>query len=211
MASDLPDVCMFAGLKRASRAVSHLYDLVLAPLQLKATQFNLLRTIAAAGEIAHCDLARQSVGSVETFSRRLASARKSGWVEMRMGERQRRLYRLSGKGKQVLNAALPYWERAQARMYRELDGTDWELLLLLAHRVTEAAIRAENAPQRNSRPADLPPTGLSAAPRARDGSESRRFARAATAAKDPRKSSVCLGTGGPGSEGGAMPVGFHGT
>lgn len=80
--------------------------LVLTSKQQRARQFTLLRTIAAAGEIAHCDLARQSVGSVETFSRRLVSARRSGWVEMCVGERQRRVYRLRDKGKQVLSEAL---------------------------------------------------------------------------------------------------------
>lgn len=110
------DPCGFAGLRRASRAVCHLYDLVLAPTQLKITQYTMLRQIADAGEIAHCDLARKCVGSEETFSRRLASARKCGWVSMRVGDRQRRVYRLTEKGMQVLREATPYWERAQDRM-----------------------------------------------------------------------------------------------
>ena len=35
----------------------------------------MLRTIARAGEIAHCDLALMSIGSKETFSHKLTSAR----------------------------------------------------------------------------------------------------------------------------------------
>jgi DNA-binding MarR family transcriptional regulator len=146
------DDCGFAGLRRASRAVCHLYDLVLAPAQLKITQFTMLRAIAEAGEIAHCDLARQAVGSEETFSRRLASARRCGWVSMRIGDRQRRMYRLTDKGSQLLHEATPYWERAQDRMRRELGDTDWQTLITLAQRVADAAIRAESAPRRNSRP-----------------------------------------------------------
>lgn len=146
------EVCAFANLRRASRAVSHLYDLVLAPTQLKVTQFTMLRAIAEAGEIAHCDLARQSVGSEETFSRRLASARRSGWVVMRIGDRQRRLYRLSEKGEEVLREAMPYWQRAQDRMRRELGDADWQMLLMLAGRVADAAMRAESAPRRNTWP-----------------------------------------------------------
>lgn len=146
------DACAFAGMRRASRAVCHLYDLVLAPTQLKVTQFTMLRHIADAGEIAHCDLARKSVGSEETFSRRLASARKSGWVAMRIGDRQRRVYRLTEKGAQVLREATPYWERAQDRMRRELGDADWDALLSLSRRVADAAIRAEAAPRRNSAP-----------------------------------------------------------
>lgn len=149
---DRTEVCASASLRRASRAVCHLYDLVLAPTQLKVTQFTILRTIAQAGEIAHCDLARQAIGSEETFSRRLASARRIGWVSMRIGDRQRRMYRLTEKGEQVLRAAMPYWQRAQDRMRRELGEMDWQTMLRLAVRVAEAAVRAESAQRRNSWP-----------------------------------------------------------
>lgn len=44
-----PDACILV--RRASRAVTHLYDLVLAPTGLKATQFVLLRAIEQHGEI----------------------------------------------------------------------------------------------------------------------------------------------------------------
>lgn len=153
--SEVNDLCMSASLRRASRAVCHLYDLVLAPTQLKVTQFTILRDIAEAGEIAHCDLARMAVGSEETFSRRLASARKCGWVSMRVGDRQRRLYRLTEIGTKVLRNAMPYWERAQDRMRRELGDTDWLSILALAGHAAEAALRAETAPRRNSRPSSL--------------------------------------------------------
>jgi DNA-binding MarR family transcriptional regulator len=143
------DVCACAHLKRASRAVCHLYDLVLTPTHLKVTQFTLLRAIAEAGEIAHCDLARQSIGSEETFSRRLASARRSGWVLMRVGGRQRRMYRLSESGEQTLRNAMPFWERAQDRMRRELSEKEWQTMLSVATRIADAAMRAENAPRRN--------------------------------------------------------------
>lgn len=149
----MTEVCASASLRRATRAVCHLYDLVLAPTQLKVTQFTMLRVIAEAGEIAHCDLARHAIGSEETFSRRLASARRSGWVIMRVGDRQRRVYRLTEKGEQVLREAMPYWQRAQDRMRRELGETDWQTMLRLSARLAEAAIRAESAPRRNSWPA----------------------------------------------------------
>ncbi|HKR27135.1 MAG TPA: hypothetical protein VJS11_06755, partial [Acidobacteriaceae bacterium] len=56
------------------------------------------------------------------------------------------------KGEQVLREAMPYWQRAQDRMRRELGDTDWQTLLRLAGRVAQAAIRAETAPRRNAWP-----------------------------------------------------------
>jgi DNA-binding MarR family transcriptional regulator len=110
---------------------------------LKATQFNILRTIDESGEIAHCDLATDIAASVETLSRRLANARKCGWVRMQVGKNGRRLYSLTPKGKRVLDEALPYWERAQLRLRRTLGENDWQLLASFTERLTSAAILAE--------------------------------------------------------------------
>jgi DNA-binding MarR family transcriptional regulator len=115
---------------------------------LKSTQFRVLQAISDAGEIAHCDLAAQSAASEETFSRRLASARRNGWVEMRIGERQRRIYVLTDEGRRVLRAAMPFWQRAQDRLAGQLGG-DWRDLMAFADRLTRAALDAEIAPARN--------------------------------------------------------------
>ncbi|HEX3985110.1 MAG TPA: MarR family winged helix-turn-helix transcriptional regulator [Acidobacteriaceae bacterium] len=156
MLSTLPvSLSACASLRRATRAVCHLYDLVLAPTGLKSTQFIILQAIADAGEIAHCDLARTFAASEETFSRRLASARASGWVRMKIGERSRRMYCLTERGQMTLAAAQPYWERAEDRMKRELGESDWLDLSPFSERVTRAAIRAEHAPSRNGRPRSI--------------------------------------------------------
>ena len=149
MDSSFPaSVCACASLRRASRAVCHLYDLVLAPTKLKVTQFVILRTIGEAGEIAHCDLARYFAASEETFSRRLASARASGWVSMKIGSRGRRLYALTEHGARMLELATPYWER----MRRELGEPEWSVLYGFAERLTQAALRAEQTRSANGRP-----------------------------------------------------------
>ena len=145
-------LCTCAGLRRASRAISHLYNLVLAPTGLRISQFLILLEIAKTGESAHCDLARLFAASEETFSRRLASARKAGWVQMKIDTRRRRVYSLTEAGRSLLLLATPYWERAQERLMRQLGDNDWNLLAVLVERVTNAAIAAEHAQSRNSRP-----------------------------------------------------------
>ena len=135
--------CACAGARRVGRAVTHLYDQVLVPTGLKATQFMILRAIAEAGEIAHCDLAAELSASVETLSRRLASARQSGLVRVHSGEHNRRLYSLTPRGRQVLEQATPYWEKAQVRLQRVLGETDWWLLLGFSQRLADAAAEAE--------------------------------------------------------------------
>jgi DNA-binding MarR family transcriptional regulator len=73
------------------------------------TQFNILRTIDESGEIAHWDLATDIAASMKTLSRRLANARKCGWVRMQVGKNGRRLYSLTPTGKRVLDEAIPYF------------------------------------------------------------------------------------------------------
>jgi DNA-binding MarR family transcriptional regulator len=126
-----------------------LYDLVLGPTQLKSSQFTILQTIDESGEIAHCDLATDIGASVETLSRRLANARKCGWVRMQVGKNNRRMYSLTPKGKSVLDDALPYWERAQLRLRRSLGEADWQMLAGFTERLTSAAIRAETTRSSN--------------------------------------------------------------
>lgn len=158
-------ICACASLRRSNRAVCHLYDLVLAPTGLKVTQFTLLYAIGKAHEIAHCDLATYFAASEETFSRRLASARESGWVSVKTGDRNRRIYGLTESGRELLRMAIPYWERAQQRLRSELGDMDWSQLTELAERITQAALRAETARSKNDcRPslAALPPSALAA-------------------------------------------------
>jgi DNA-binding MarR family transcriptional regulator len=150
MSSSFPaSICACASLRRSSRAICHLYDLVLAPTGLKLTQFILLYAIGQAGDIAHCELANRFAASEETFSRRLASARKSGWICVKTGERNRRVYCLSERGRALLKMATPFWERAQQRMRSELGDMAWKRLSEFADRITRAALRAEIARSKN--------------------------------------------------------------
>lgn len=104
----------------------------------------ILRAIAESGEIAHCDLADELVASVETLSRRLASARRAGLVQVHTGQHNKRMYSLTPKGICALQEATPFWENAQTRLRRSLGEEDWLLLDGFTRRVAQAAIRAES-------------------------------------------------------------------
>ena len=143
-----PDPCII--FRSASRAVTHLYDLVLSPTGMKSTQFIMLLAIAENTEIAQWELARLYSVSVETLSRRLAALRKSGLVEMRLGpSHNERLYRLTEKGQQKLQEAIPYWIRAQERFLQIAGASNWQLALEMAQESILAAHEAEMAKLQN--------------------------------------------------------------
>lgn len=141
--------CACSNIRRANRAICHLYDQVLVPTRLKSTQFMMLRAIAEAGEIAHCDLASELMASVETLSRRLAGARRAGLVQVHAGQRNKRMYSLTAKGQCALEEATPYWQNAQSRLRRSLGNNDWKILESFTRRLAEAAVRAESLPVSN--------------------------------------------------------------
>ncbi len=146
---DMQDAC--AALRRASRCVTQLYDLVLSPCGLKATQFVALRAIEQAGEIAQFQFARQYCVAVETLSRRFGGLRRKGLLKVRTGSRHgEQIYSLTEQGKKVLDDASPYWERAQERLKASLSPTDWQQIFDLTDRVSKAALNAETLRTRNS-------------------------------------------------------------
>jgi DNA-binding MarR family transcriptional regulator len=143
--------CACAALRRASRCVTQLYDLVLAPCGLKCTQFVSLRAIDEAGEIAQYQFARQYTVAVETLSRRLGALRRKGLVKVRTGTRHgEQIYSLTDDGKKVLEQARPYWERAQERLRTALGEADWSILFSIADHVASAALQAEKLRLPNS-------------------------------------------------------------
>lgn len=139
----LPTESPCPALRAANRAVTQLYDLVLAPTELKATQFIALQTIRECGEIAQCQFARDHAIAVETLSRRFSALRRKGYIQVRRGNRHgERIYSLTEKGREALESAMPYWERAEDRLRRALRQDNWEGMLHMLDRIRTAALDA---------------------------------------------------------------------
>jgi len=143
MSEVFDSLCACATLRRAARSVTQLYDLVLSPCSLKATEFISLKIIHDRGEIAQRDFAREHSIAVETLSRRLGSLRKKGLIRSRLGPHNERIYSLTDPGKHKFKEALPYWERAQSRLKCTSGDGDWESLFRVCDRITESAKSAE--------------------------------------------------------------------
>jgi DNA-binding MarR family transcriptional regulator len=66
-------LCLLA--RQASRAITDLYDLVLSPTKMRATQFILLKILAAEGAVSQQRLGMVLAVAPETMSRRLSALR----------------------------------------------------------------------------------------------------------------------------------------
>lgn len=141
--ADDPNAC--AAIRMANRCVTQLYDLVLAPTGMKATQFIILQAIDENGQIAQCEFAREYAIAIETLSRRLGTLRRKGLIELQtVGQHGQRIYALTEKGRQRLEYARPYWLGAQHRLREVLGDSDWQKLHEICARICVASEEAEN-------------------------------------------------------------------
>jgi DNA-binding MarR family transcriptional regulator len=132
-------LCMCANLRRASRALTQLYEDALRPLGLRATQFTILQALSLAREVSQGVLGQILAMDSTTLTRTLAIMSRRGWIAKRYGKdrRERRLC-LTKSGAAQLNRATPVWEKVQAKLRRQLGNKRWNNLLHLTHEVASA-------------------------------------------------------------------------
>lgn len=136
------NTCACFNLRKASRAVTQLYDEILQPSGLLATQFTLVVAISIAGSTTITRLAEDLVMDRTTLTRNLKPLERQGLIEIASGQDQRtRVVALTAEGREALAKAIPLWEQVQASVVEGLGQNRWSTLLsnlsatvLLAHK-----------------------------------------------------------------------------
>jgi DNA-binding MarR family transcriptional regulator len=134
--------CACYNLRRASRAVSQVYDAYFEPVGLKSTQFTVLATLAceSAGRPTVTELARTLVLEQSSLSRNLAVLEREGWVKLAPGtdKRERRVV-LTRAGRAALGRGYPAWQAAQRALAASFDPRVFALQLRALRRLTKTA------------------------------------------------------------------------
>jgi DNA-binding MarR family transcriptional regulator len=126
-------------LRKATRAVTRLYDDALRPAGLRVTQFALLRHLVRGGEQRMRDLSASLGVDETTLNRSVRSLHDRGWIAIRTGaDRRERMLSITDAGRAVLTDAEPLWSSAQRRMSDELGG-NWDALVRSLREVTRSA------------------------------------------------------------------------
>ena len=132
--------CLCNALRQADRAVSRLYDEELRGVDLRTTQYSLLRHLQAAGEVRQRDLGGLTSLDETTLTRNLRPLIDAGWVAIRPGEdRREKLVSLTEAGAAKLREARPAWERAQQRLRSRLPEETWSRLMDVLPELTRLA------------------------------------------------------------------------
>lgn len=135
--------CACANLRRATRAVTQLYERELRETGLRVTQFTLLQALARRQPVAQGRLGEILALDTTTLSRTLRPLEARGWIRSEPGIDQReRLWSLTASGRKKLAGSLRRWGRAQDRLAAQLGEAGWNDLQERLVAATEAAQRA---------------------------------------------------------------------
>ena len=122
--------CTCARLRRAARALTQLYDDLMAPSGLRVTQFSLLGTLANHGTARMSDLARTLLLDRTALSRTLEPLVERGLVEIAPGRDARtREVSLTRAGQKAIRGAVPHWKRAQSQVVARLGPAKLDALI----------------------------------------------------------------------------------
>lgn len=126
--------CACGRLRRATRALTQLYDDAMAPSGLRVTQFSLLRTLDREGPTAITKLAALLLLDRTALTRNLEPLVARGLVDVAPGTDARtRTVRLTSAGLDTLRHATPHWRRAQRAVARRVGAEKLEALIDTLH------------------------------------------------------------------------------
>ena len=128
--------CIAVRVRLLNRVITSLYDDALRPLGLKVSQLNILVAAAKLG------LARPAVVceilqlDTSTLSRNVEKMRRNGWIETVADEDARmQPFRLTAKGRRLLDRAVPAWSQAQQKATELLGENGAKVLAKTAGRL----------------------------------------------------------------------------
>lgn len=129
-ASEVGKTCACFNLRQATRRVTQLFDDVLRPVELRATQFTLLNAVRVMGPVPISQLAERLGMDRTTLTRSLQRLQRRDLVHIESGH-DRRVHdvSLTREGAQLLARAYPHWQEAQKRVTDAMGGESFERLL----------------------------------------------------------------------------------
>jgi DNA-binding MarR family transcriptional regulator len=113
----------------AARAVTRLYDDMLRSIGLRATQLDVLVSVAGDDVVSITSLAKFMGMDRSTLKRNLAPLEREGLIRVGIeGWRRSRTVEITEKGRSRLREALPLWKKAQETLRRKLGIRKWDVI-----------------------------------------------------------------------------------
>lgn len=124
-----PNVCVAFTVRKASRAISQIYEEALHPTGLRGTQYSLLVATAFIGDQGIGALAKVLVTDRTTITRNVKPLLVRGLIRNVPGpDRRTRGLELTDEGALMIQEAQPLWQNAQDRVLKELGQERFDVV-----------------------------------------------------------------------------------
>lgn len=131
-----PSVCNCLNLRRASTAITKIYDEKLTPSGLSVSQYSLLRHILLLGPVSVSDLAVKIKLDRTTLVRNLKPLESAGFIaDLSQKNARNRQLQLTEKGIEKYKEADQLWNDAQAFVEQNLGKENIEVLTSLLSKI----------------------------------------------------------------------------
>jgi len=114
--------CSCNMMRKSARKITQFYENSLREAGIKSTQFTILATLANTGPVQLTQLADTLLLERTGLTRNLNILERNKWIDIRAGEEdsRQRVVSLSKKGYKQLDLAIPYWQKAQKAIAKEM-------------------------------------------------------------------------------------------
>jgi DNA-binding MarR family transcriptional regulator len=131
--------CSCNMMRTSARKITQFYENSLREAGIKPTQFTILATLANTGPIQLTQLADTLLLERTGLTRNLNILERNEWIESRAGEEdsRQRVVSLSRKGYKQLDLAIPYWEKAQKAVSKNMGQNTMTGLSSILNEMTE--------------------------------------------------------------------------
>jgi DNA-binding MarR family transcriptional regulator len=124
--------CACLSLRGAARVVTQMYDQILRPSGLKATQFSVLAAVATVGPASMTVISNALVMDRTTLTRNLKPLMGRGLIKSSKSQDHRqRPIEITSKGETVLARALPLWKQAHDQIVTGVGFARWQGMVRL--------------------------------------------------------------------------------
>ena len=130
--------CVAVRLRMLNRVITNIYDDALRSLDLKVSQMNILVAAAKMGTARPVEVCEHLHLDISTLSRNVERMKARGWLEVVPDEDGRsQPFRLTPRGRKLLEKAVPAWSEAQQQVKKVLGGEFVEQLNQAMKRVSQ--------------------------------------------------------------------------
>ncbi|MCH8013425.1 MAG: MarR family transcriptional regulator [Candidatus Dadabacteria bacterium] len=114
--------CSCNMMRKSARKITQFYENNLREAGIKPTQFSILATLANTGPIQLTQLANRLVLERTSLTRNLNVLERNTWIDIQPGEEdsRQRVVSLTRNGYKQLDCAIPYWQKAQKAIAKDM-------------------------------------------------------------------------------------------